>query len=165
MSWFRTLETQEELDISLNEFNQYFASKQKCFSDKTVEAITKLIVSIINKKSKLLHPYFKYVCSFDFLGDTIVECANNSLLKCGPLGVSSQMKISTSGLTQMKAAKEKNLKETLNAAKTINSSKTWTKSLTKEYLTDYAEGLACSNFDNRCFYTKRRISSLEFCFF
>lgn len=161
MSWFRTLETQEELDISLNEFNQYFASKQKCFSDKTVEAITKLIVSIINKKSKLLHPYFKYVCTFDFLGDTIVECANNSLLKRGPLGVSSQMKISTSGLTQMKAAKEKNLKETLNAAKTINSSKTWTKSLTKEYLTDYAEGLACSNFDNRCFYTKRRISSLE----
>ena len=40
----------------------------------------------------------------------------------------------------------------------MNCIKTWTKSKTSRYLTDYAEGISCSNFDNRKFYTSRYIS-------
>ena len=62
-------------------------------------------------------------------------------------------------MTQLKAAKEKNLKESIKSAKSVNSKKIWSKSLTKDFLTDYAEGLACSNFDRKKFYVNRRVST------
>ena len=39
----------------------------------------------------------------------------------------------------------------------MNSTSLWSNSLTKDFLTEYAEGLACKNFDNRIFYESRRI--------
>ena len=91
LSWFKKIETEDELDISIDQFHVYFSSKNHLFSNVTIEAITKLLVSLINKKHKLFHSYFKDVCTFDFIGDTIVESANNWLLKEGALGVSSVM--------------------------------------------------------------------------
>ena len=91
LSWFKKIETEDELDISIDQSHAYFSSKHHLFSNVTIEAITKLLVSLINKKHKLFHSYFKDVCTFDFIGDTIVESANNWLLKEGALGVSSVM--------------------------------------------------------------------------
>ena len=161
LTWFKKIETEVELDLSIEQFHTYFSSKQQFLTDVTIEAITKLLVSLINKKIKLFHLYFKDVITFDFIGDTIVESANNWLLKEGALGVSSKMSICTSGLTQLKAAREKNLKESISSAKSVNSKKTWSKSLTSDYLTNYAEGLACSNFDRKEFYVKRRVSAFK----
>ena len=99
---------------------------------------------------------FKNVCTFDFIGDSIVEGANNHLKK-GTIKVSNKLSISSSGITQLRATEEKYHKKSLLAASKINSSKTWSNSLTKDYLTQYAEGSACSNFDSRRFYTTKYV--------
>ena len=44
-------------------------------------------------------------------------------------------------------------------ATNINKENLWSKSLTKNVLTTYAEGLACKNFDQRVMYNVRRYSS------
>ena len=106
----------------------------------------------------MLHCHFKDVSTFDFIGDSIVESANFPL-KNGNISVSNKMDLSNSGFTQVKATHEKFTKECLSSALKINSSKTWSKSKTSEYLTDYAEGLACSNFDRRHQYTKKYIGN------
>ena len=41
--------------------------------------------------------------------------------------------------------------------KKINTSNLWSNSLTKDYLTDYAKGLACKNFDMRNMHLSRRL--------
>ena len=78
------------------------------------------------KKKYLLHPYFKNVCTFDFLGDSIVEGANYPL-KNGPISVSNNMEISNSAYTQLKSTEAKFTKEAISSANRLNSSKTWTK--------------------------------------
>ena len=41
-------------------------------------------------------------------------------------------------------------------ASLINTDNLWSDSLTKDVLTDYAEGLACNNFDTKTIYNTRR---------
>ena len=135
----------------------YFNSKTKCIGDTCTDAINKHVCHIITHQDKLLYPYWKDVCTFDFIGDSIVESANNPI-KHSALGVSSAMDISTSGHTQVKATEAKILKETISSAKKVNSIKIWSNSLTKDFLTDYAEGLACHNFDRKIHFTKRCVS-------
>ena len=157
MTWFKRIETKEELDVSLQHLMSYFNSKTKCIGDTCTDAVNKHVCHIITHQDKLLHPYWKDVCTFDFIGDSIVESANNPI-KHSALGVSSAMDISTSGHTQVKATEAKILKETISSAKKVNSIKIWSNSLTKDFLTDYAEGLACHNFDRKIHYTKRCVS-------
>jgi hypothetical protein len=61
----------------------------------------------------------------------------------------------TSAFTQMKSTNEKSLKEKISNAHSINSIKLWSCSKTSKYLTKYAEGLLCDNFDKRKLYIKR----------
>ena len=102
MTWFKRIETKEELEVSLKHLMSYFNSKTKCIGDTCTDAVNKHVCHIITHQDKLLHPYWKDVCTFDFIGDSIVESANNPI-KHSALGVSSAMDISTSGHTQVKA--------------------------------------------------------------
>ena len=156
MSWFKRLESIEELNISHTLLIHYLDQKNMVIGTACAELTAKHITSIISHKEQLLHPYFKDVASFDFISDSIVESANNPL-KNGIMGVSSAMEISNSGLQQVKSTAVKSMKEDVSSAQRINYTMTWSKSLTKDYLTDYAEGLSCSNFDRRVDYLKRYI--------
>ena len=155
-SWFNYIESEEEFNISLTRFNSFLESKQNIIGDVASDECTKLVSNIKSKKEYLLHYFFIDVATFDFVGDSIVEGANFPI-KHGPLKVSSKMDISNSGYTQLKSTEAKYLKEYVSSAKTINSMKTWTQSPTAKYLTSYAEGIACSNFDRSAEYMKKRV--------
>ena len=154
MSWFKTLETNEELNISHNYLTKYLNSMTDIIGTSCAEHTSAHITKIMSQKEKLLHPFFKDVCSFDFISDSIVESANNPI-KNGIMGVSSSMEISNSGYQQVKSTVAKSLKEDVSSAQRINYTKTWSNSLTKDYLTDYAEGISCNNFDRRSKYCRR----------
>ena len=157
-SWFNYIESEEEFCISLKRFMSYFESKQSIIGDVASDECVKLISNIKSKKHHLLHYFFLDVATFDFVGDSIVEGANYPI-KYGTLKVSSKMDISNSGYTQLKSTEAKYIAEYVSSAKTINSKKTWSQSLTSEYLTNYAEGIACSNFDRISEYIKKRIET------
>ena len=76
MTWFRVLETEAEFYLSLNEFKRYFKSVEYIIDDVSVLGITLLLQKIISKHHYLLHYHFTDVCTFDFLGDSIVEGSN-----------------------------------------------------------------------------------------
>ena len=158
MTWFKRLETVEEFEVSRSNFNQYFEGKMNDIGVAAVEGITKLVHNIVSKQKKLLHCHFKDVCTFDFIGDSIVEAANHQL-KAGSMGISNSMDIATSGYSQIKSTISKSLKETISSAKKLNSKMTWTKTSSAAYLTEYAEGLACNTFDRRHLYYKKYVGN------
>ena len=150
MTWFKKIETVAELDISFTNLKEYLNSKTLLLGYLCTEHIVKLIDNIMTHKKNLLHPFFKNVCTFDFIGDSIVESANFPL-KNGSKSVNSKMDISTSAYTQLQSTDDKVEKDNIYSANRINNKKMWTKSLTSDFLTDYAEGLACSTFDSKVF--------------
>ena len=155
MTWFRNLESQNEFDISYHYFIKYLEGKYTLLGDPCLFEINKIVKNIVSKKKMLLNHYFLEVTTFDFIGDSIVESANAPIKK-GTIKVSNNMELSNSGYTLLKATKANYHKKKIKNAKSINTKKTWSISLTSNYLTDYAEGLACSMFERRLDYTTRR---------
>ena len=158
MTWFQKIEFKHEFDLSMKYFKIYLEQQTCLLGCMCVDAISTLLMKITSKQSHLLHFYFKDVTTFDFVGDSIVEAANFTI-KSGVMAVSNSMDIANSGYLQVKKAQYKSNKELIITAKTLNSTKTWTKSMTSQYLTDYAEGLACAMFDRRIYYTSRYIGN------
>ena len=158
LSWFCYTETQNEFNISFKLFKEYMNNCVNTVGDVASEEISILIDKIHGKQEYLMNHHFIDVCTFDFLGDSIVESANNPL-KSGQFAVSSKMDLACSGHTQVKGTESKFEKEKVMIAKNFNSVKTWSNSSTKSYLTNYAEGIACDNFDSSSNYLKRSINS------
>ena len=158
MTWFQKIEFKHEFDLSMKYFKIYLEQQTCLLGCMCVDAISTLLMKITSKQSHLLHFYFKDVTTFDFVGDSIVEAANFTI-KSGVMAVSNSMDIANSGYLQVKKAQYKSNKELIITAKTLNSTKTWTNSITSQYLTDYAEGLACAMFDRRIYYTRRYIGN------
>ena len=125
LAWFKTLETKQEIEISYNLFKRYLITKQSLIDDAATEVATTLVKRIISQQKFLLHPYFKNVTTFNFIGDSIVESANYNLKK-GSISVNNNMDIACSALMQVKATETKSTKEKVNSAKKINVSKIWT---------------------------------------
>ena len=101
--------------LSKQYFDSYIAANSNIIGVGRIQKITKLINSVIVHQSQLLHLHFKDRCTFDFIGDSIVEAANGPLKK-GPISVGNNMEISNSGLTQVKATEAKYLKESISSA-------------------------------------------------
>ena len=154
MTWFKKVETKQEFEYSYSKFKVYFESKHAALGNTCVEHITSLLSKIVNSQHLLLHYAFKNICTFDFIGDSIVESANAPLKK-GAISVNNSMDIACSGWTQIRSTEAKVRKENIQSASRINNTKIWTQSKTAEYLTDYAEGLACFVFDRKDYYLKR----------
>ena len=161
LTWFKYIESEEEFNISYKMFVEYLNAHSNDIGDVATESVNDLLSKIIGKKEYLLHYFFLDVTTFDFVGDSIVEAANYSL-KNGPCAVNSKMDLCTSGHKQLQATSAKYTNEIVKSAKRINSINKWSTSNTKAYLTDYAEGIACRNFDNKDNYVKRYIGNKEF---
>ena len=102
--------------ISYNAFKSYLKKIKDKIGDTCHGGFHTPIDKIDGKKEYLVHYYFKYTCTFDFLGDSIVEAANNSIKK-GPIKVSTQMDLSCSGLTQLKVTEAILIKKYCDYAK------------------------------------------------
>ena len=81
MSWFKTLETNYELEISHKLFNEFLESKASYLGNTAMFEIVKHVSSIITHKKQLLNPFWNDVCTFEYIGDSIVECANYPIKK------------------------------------------------------------------------------------
>ena len=158
MSWFRVIETESEFFISLKEFKIYFKSIENIIGEVSALGVSCVLQKILAKRHYLLHYHFADVCTFDFLGDSIVEASNYNVKK-GPQSVNAKMNIDTSAITLVNATITKFNRESLSAAKKLNVNSQWSNSLTKGYLTEYAEGLSCSVFDRRMNYLNKKINN------
>ena len=156
LTWFNYTESKNEFDISIKNFRSYFKDKKDLIGNVSSFELNTLISKIVSKQKLLLNHHFVNVCTFDFLGDSIVEGINFHIKK-GPLKVTENMNLAVSGFNQIKSTEITAIKKSIASAKKINSTGNWTKSLTKDYLTEYAEGIACDNFDRRLKYVKKRI--------
>lgn len=159
-SWFNYVETENEFEQSRNKFMKFFKASERIIGDTCTTELYTIVNKIIDKKYLLMNHFFIDTCTFDFLGDSIVEAANNSL-KSGPISVSNKMELANSGLTQLKATEAKSQRTYCEYAKSLNSTILWSQSNTAKYLTPYAEGIACKLYDRKSSYLVYQVSSNE----
>ena len=72
----------------------YNKVKYQLKSEHAFEAIENVFMKIQAQLWFTAHSYVKYMCTFDFKGDIIVEAANSGKT-CGSLTVSTSMKLHT----------------------------------------------------------------------
>jgi len=108
---FDYVETVQELDVAFKHYHKYYHwVKKELNSMPACESIEQVVLSIQNNLQFVAHCYFKDVCTFDFLGDSIVESANSGL-KSSSLSVSTAMTINTSAGTQLKIGENQTMKK------------------------------------------------------
>ena len=99
---FVYVETEAEMNLTLNHFKIYYNSiKSQLKSEYVQKEIEDIALSIENKLKYICHCYFIDVITFGFLGDSIAEAANSGI-KNGDVKVASNMTINTSAGTQLK---------------------------------------------------------------
>ena len=111
-SWFDYVETEAEFEISKKQLTNYMLSITNVVGCAYTDQISQLIHNIDTEKKKLLHYFFIDICTFDYIGSSIVESANYAEKK-GSIPISSRMNIANSACTQVfsltKRTKEKKI--------------------------------------------------------
>ena len=108
---FSYIETPAEMEMLWIHTVKYYASIRNVLrSDSCCESIDRIVLSLKNNMEYIAHYMFKHVTTFDFLGDSIAEAANSGI-KNGSIAVSTNMNISTSGMTQLKIVGNQNEKK------------------------------------------------------
>ena len=108
---FDYVESNEEMIGCMNHFKAYYNKTKKSLkSDNVIEAIDKIVMSVRNQLKYVAHYNFMRISTFGFLGDSIVEAANSGI-KSGSIKVATNMKINTSGSTQIKISENQTHKK------------------------------------------------------
>ena len=110
-----------------------------------------VLKTLIPVKLQWLRCYFLYSRSFNTKANSVVESQNSSL-KHGTVKVSSNLGIETATQRMTDYANLVHSRKAISVATTVLSTPLWSNSGTKGWLTDYAEGIVCSNMDRRLAY-------------
>jgi hypothetical protein len=146
-SWFTYCETHEEFKISYKFFKRFLQRKEIELGNSCSEEINNLLVILGKATERIYHYNFHKQTTFDFIGDSIAEVANHKI-KHSINPIVSTMSLDRCGYNQL-VMSDAEKKKTRVQSHTLNNTRSWSNSLTSKYLTDYAENLACVNFDRK----------------
>ena len=151
-SWFWNIESEAEFQISLEDFFSFLEGSRTEANAAMMTAIRNFVVqSLLPLKFQWLRCYFLYKRSLDAKANSVVESQNSSL-KHGTVKVSSSLGIETSTQRMTDYANLIHHRKSVNTAGAVSSTPLWSSSGTAGWLTNYAEGLICSNMDRRLLY-------------
>ena len=155
-SWFRTVQTEEELGISYKELRSYLRRKENILGRTFTVEIQKVLNSVMASKNDLLHCAFMTKTSFGFLGSSIVEAMNYSIKNKGLFSIESNMNISHSTLCQLKQSENKTAKDNQALGNALNSTHRYVSVNIDQFLDKYMLDLTAKNFDARSLYYVRQ---------
>ena len=150
-SWFTDVKTKEEFSLSYNQLENYLINNKHILGDFFESAITGLMKSLLSDIESFANHFFLKSVTLGFIGSSIVEGMNQSI-KYGAYASKPTMGIDKSSENQVRSAETQALKSYIEVGKSINKVNIWTRSSTSNFLTDYMEGIAVKNFDNRTMY-------------
>ena len=150
-SWFQTVESKSEFELSYSSFRQTLFDNRKCLGEHTCINVEKLVSNLISKEKYLFHYNFVNHTTLGFTGDSIVE-ASFSALKRSCITVNSKKTIEYSGMGIVAQSDEKVVREQREQGSMVDRDVLWSRCQVKDVLTKYALGLFCKNFDRRTEY-------------
>jgi hypothetical protein len=151
-SWFWDTESEAEFELSLEEFYAFLESSRTDANSLLMTAIRNFVVQgLLPVKFQWLRCYFLYKRSLEAKANSVVESQNSSL-KHGTVKVTSNLGIDFATQRMTDYAKLIHHRKSMNTASAVTSTPLWSASGTAGWLTDYAEGLICSNMDRRLCY-------------
>ena len=147
-SWFQQIESIDEFNISLAQFNKILKINREVLGEHTSIVVERFLSNLLSKEKYLFHYNFINRCTFGFTGDSIVE-ASFSALKRSHIAVNSKKTIDFAGMGIIAQNDEKVTKLNSEHGGKFDREVLWSKCTVKDILTKYALGLFCKNFDQR----------------
>ena len=159
-SWFITLETTKEYEISRKIFSHILQSTKKDIGDHAVIAVEDLVKILDLKKKFLYHFNFIGRSTLGFKGDSIVE-ASFSSTKRKSNQISTRKTIEKSAMNIVKdSIASSRMKQNLMQQQ-VDREVCWSRARVKNDLTKYSLGLFCKNFDKRINYFTAQVGEHE----
>ena len=159
-SWFITLETTKEYEISRKIFSHILQSTKKDIGDHAVIAVEDLVKILDLKKKFLYHFNFIGRSTLGFKGDSIVE-ASFSSTKRKSNQISTRKTIEKSAMNIVKdSIASSRMKQNLMQQQ-VDREVCWSRARVKNDLTKYSLGLFCKNFDRRTNYFTAQVGEHE----
>jgi hypothetical protein len=163
-TWVYECETQKEYNLSYRFYTTYFQSKKSILGVNLANAVQKVVSGVLKNLDKCA--YFKFIrtATLGFSGSSLVEVTNIAI-KRGTHAAKPNQKIDRSGENQRRQVEMRQQNHNVQMAQSLRRNKLWTVSMTKDALTDYAEGVACANQDlwqNYCIVCADKNSYLVF---
>ena len=150
-SWFDYVLTEAEFAYSHNKLcYSYLPNNQGC-GGLFVQQVQSLVKDVVKQISVVGNHHFKKTVTFGFIGSSIVEGANHSL-KSGDFMIKPSMGLDKSTGNQVKQGEQQSKRRKIKMATELNRTMLWTRSKTKNFLTEYMEGVTVKNFDQRLHY-------------
>ena len=151
-TWFWNIESETEFKMSLDDFYAFLDRSRTEANTAMLTAIRNFVLqSLLPLQYQWLRCHFLYKRSLDAKANSVVESQNSSL-KHGTVKVSSSLGIETSTQRMTDYANLLHNRKSVSAAGAVTSTPLWSASGTAGWLTNYAEGLICSNMDRRLLY-------------
>jgi hypothetical protein len=151
-TWFWNIESEAEFKMSLDDFYAFLDRSRTEANTAMLTAIRNFVLqSLLPLQYQWLRCHFLYKRSLDAKANSVVESQNSSL-KHGTVKVSSSLGIETSTQRMTDYANLLHNRKSVSAAGAVTSTPLWSASGTAGWLTNYAEGLICSNMDRRLLY-------------
>ena len=147
-SWFQTIESIQEFNISQAQFNKILKINREVLGEHTSIVVERLLSNLLSKGKYLFHYHFLNRCTFGFTGDSIVE-ASFSSTKRNHITVNSKKTIDFAGMGIIAQNEDKVTKLNSQHGGKLDREVLWSKCAVKDILTKYALGIFCKNFDGK----------------
>lgn len=145
-SWFDYVLTSAEFTVSYTRLENYIINVSHILPAYFTASMKQFLQTLVTDVNFFGNHHFRSTTTFGFIGSSIVEGMNQNL-KYGDYKCRASMGIDKATENQFRLAENMKKKRDCEKAKGINESSVWSRSETKQFLTDYMEGLAIKNFD------------------
>ena len=146
-SWFDEPESHDEFKDSLHKFELYLESSKDVIGNHYFSEIAYIKNTVVTNIHHTGNHEFMKRCTLNVKGSSSVEAANGPL-KSGKNAAKSNMNLATSAHAQTLQAKTKQKKKSVSLSKRMRSYSTFSRSLTRNLITDYADLRVCKLCDN-----------------
>ena len=141
-------------------FDDITTQKKDLLGNNTIVALETLMKKLDDEQKHLYHHFFMGKSTLGFKGDSIVEASFSSTKASGKI-VSTKKTIDKSAMNMINHTMEKNFFTECDQAKLLCKEICWSSTDARKFLTKYALGLFCKNYDRRKEYFTRRINMFE----
>ena len=132
----------------MNEFKIYYSNVKDVIGSHYTSFIDDILRNVITNIHHVGHHHFITRNTYQFKASSIVEVGNGPL-KSGVHAVTSNINLATSAHTQTLQVKSKQQKRDVHLSKRLRSYSNFSKSSTRDMITDFADLRICKLHDNR----------------
>jgi hypothetical protein len=146
VSWFKEYYTESQFKHSFRLFEDHLESSRGILGSACASAINDLWGGLKTKTYKWAFPYKSDKFHLDIIASSMTEAINGGMKQVGPSPLASKTLADSSAVMIHHSNNLERKRELYNSVQ-VDKTPLWSSSITKHYLTTFAEGIAIHDYD------------------